>query len=113
MSTENKTIHYSIAQEYTRTPGTRKPGQYTGEHFRETVLKQLVSKAIKEKARLFIDLAGTHGYAPSFLEESFGGLIREGYFTIEEVLQVLEVECDEMPLYADKVLDFIKSATKK
>lgn len=81
--------------------------------FRETVLKQLVDKAIKEKAKLLIDLAGTHGYAPSFLEEAFGGLIREGYFSIEELLKVIEVKCDEMPLYADKVIEFIKGATKK
>jgi hypothetical protein len=77
------------------------------------VLKQLVDKAIKEKAKLLIDLAGTHGYAPSFLEEAFGGLIREGYFSIEELLKVIEVKCDEMPLYADKVIEFIKGATKK
>lgn len=113
MSTEIKTIHYSIALKYTRTPGTRKSGEYSGEHFRETVLRQLISKAIQEKAKLIIDLAGTHGYAPSFLEESFGGLIREGYFNKEVVLQILEVTCDEMPLYAEKVVEFIRSATKK
>jgi hypothetical protein len=40
-------------------------------------------------------------------------LIREGYFSIEELLKVIEVKCDEMPLYADKVIEFIKGATKK
>lgn len=113
MTTPNKTIYYSIAKQYTKLPGTRDRGPHSGKDFREKVLKELVTKAISEEAKFVIDLAGTHGFAPSFLEESFGGLIREGYFTKDQLLEVLEVKCDEMPLYAEKVIEFIKCATKK
>lgn len=113
MTTTNKSMYYSIAKQYTKLPGTRNRGPHSGEHFRENVLKNLVTKAINEESKLVIDLAGTHGFAPSFLEESFGGLIREGYFTKDQLLTVLEVKCDEMPLYAEKVIEFVKSAAKK
>lgn len=67
----------SIANDFSRYPAGRfeTDGPYSGEKFRKELLEPFVSKG----ENLVIDLDGVRGYGSSFLEEAFGGLIREGY----------------------------------
>ncbi|MGO4619025.1 STAS-like domain-containing protein [Ensifer sp. 2YAB10] len=67
----------SIARDFTPFPGGRyrRHGKGSGEAFREDVLVPL----LKAGTDTTIDLDGASGYPPSFLEEAFGGLVREGY----------------------------------
>lgn len=67
----------NIADDFTQFPGGRykRNGKGSGEEFRE---KFLVPH-LKAQERIVIDLDGVSGYPPSFLEEAFGGLIRQGY----------------------------------
>jgi len=50
-------------------------GPYSGEEFREKYLWAWLDK-LEEGEAATIDFAGTDTYSPSFLEESFGGVIR-------------------------------------
>lgn len=76
-----KTIE--IAKDFTPFPAGRyeKDGPYTGEGFR----KRILVPALKQHDSVEIILDGTVGYGSSFLEESFGGLIREEGFSYEEI----------------------------
>lgn len=67
----------SIARDFTPYPGGRyrKNGTGSGQEFRETFLVPL----FKNDTIATIELGGVSGYPPSFLEEAFGGLVREGY----------------------------------
>ena len=69
-----------ISEVYTDCPGGRLKihGKWSGEEFREKHLETLFEQDSKED--ILIDLDGTFGYPPSFLEETFGGLVRKyGY----------------------------------
>ena len=72
-------IEINIARDYSKTPGGRyrKDGKFSGEDFRENFLipKYLMAKESGEQ--LIINLDGGYGYGSSFLEEAFGGLVRE------------------------------------
>jgi hypothetical protein len=50
-------------------------GPYSGEEFRENHLWPWLD-LLGEGERTTVDFAGTEMYSPSFLEESFGGVIR-------------------------------------
>ena len=78
MDPAEETISHSIAQDFTRTPGPRfrSEGKFSGEEFRQEFLEKWFAEARQQGAKLFIDLDGGYGYAPSFIEEAFGGLAR-------------------------------------
>ena len=71
-------ININIAKEYSNTPGSRYrfEGKFSGEDFRETLLLPRLLEAEKNDDLLEINLDGGYGYATSFLEEAFGGLVR-------------------------------------
>lgn len=68
----------SVAQDFTATPGGRyrTDGEFSGEQFREEVLVPRFNQAVEGSSELVVDLDGVAGYATSFLEEAFGGLVR-------------------------------------
>lgn len=67
----------SIVKDFTPYPGGRyrKNGKGSGEEFRERFLLP----PLRSGDSLTVDLNGASGYPPSFLEEAFGGLVREGF----------------------------------
>jgi len=66
-----------ISDDFSRYPAGRyrTDGPYSGEKFREEILRPILEK--NEIAT--IDLNDVRGYGSSFLEEAFGGLIRAGF----------------------------------
>lgn len=60
---------------FTRMPGGRyrEGGHKSGEEFREDYL----SPALREHGKIVVDLDRVRGIPPSFVEEAFGGLVRE------------------------------------
>ena len=68
-----------IAEDFTIAPGGREiaEGPYSGELFRKKLLGPLYEAALETGEKLIVDFDGCFGYATSFLEESFGGLVRE------------------------------------
>lgn len=77
----------NVARDFTRFPAGRYKslGKGSGEEFRDKFLVP----ALKAGHHTVIELDGTTGYPPSFLEEAFGGLVRLGY-PPEKVLSIFE-----------------------
>ncbi|CAA0333028.1 conserved hypothetical protein [Alteromonas infernus] len=82
----------SLVREFGSRPYGRYPqdGELCGENFRKQLLAPRLRKAIGENEVLYVDLDGYNRYGRSFLDEAFGGLIREENFTAEEVTKNLQ-----------------------
>jgi len=101
-----------IAVAFTKTPGPRyrSEGEFSGEQFRAEILLPRILNAIKKGLKLIVDLDGTHGYGLSFLEESFGGLIRDDGIRLETINSLLQIISDEEPDLKDEVILFMDTA---
>jgi hypothetical protein len=79
----------NIARQFSRYPAGRyaKDGPFTGEIFRN---KYLIPALNAKEEHVIVEFDGTRGLASSFLEEAFGGLVREG-FDKETLLSRLEL----------------------
>ncbi|EGR1040972.1 STAS-like domain-containing protein [Vibrio cholerae] len=99
-----KTIR--IADRYP-CPGPRykRLGPASGQEFRESWL----SKELRRSSELTVDLDGTVGYGSSFLEEAFGGLIREDHFPQEVVLGIRFISNEE-PELIEEIKEYIQDA---
>lgn len=101
-----------IAKEFTTAPGPRRrdEGKHSGEEFREDYLLPRLRQAIKDGQTLVIDLDGTAGYGTSFLEESFGGLIRNDGYRLPELRRWIEVVSKEEPYLLDEINEYLEDA---
>lgn len=68
-----------ISDVFSNTPGARfeSEGPNSGEKFRKEILIPKYLEAKKKSEKLVINLDDCYGFATSFLEEAFGGLVRE------------------------------------
>ncbi|MEZ8867724.1 STAS-like domain-containing protein [Vibrio splendidus] len=91
-----KQIVISVVRDFHPKPygryKTDAPGcEFTaGEVFRDEVL----APALTENEHVTVDLTGYNRYGRSFLDEAFGGLIRESNFTKEELDRKLSYKHD-------------------
>jgi len=96
--------------DFSRFPGPRfkSLGEFSGEEFRTAVL---VPKIHENGDRLVIDLDGTMGYGSSFLEESFGGLIRTEGLEPSLILKIVgNTISNEDPSLKDEIVGYVKDA---
>ena len=100
-----------IATEFSDVPGprSRQEGDWSGEEFRDELLRPRFREAEKVGDKLVVDLDGGCGYATSFLEEAFGGLAR--VYSPERVLKVIEFKSTEEPYLIEDVREYIQEAT--
>jgi len=100
----NKMI--SIAEHFSRTPAGRyrEDGPKSGQLFRENML----IPALQGTHKVIVDLRGVLGFGSSFLEEAFGGLVREG-FSLEDLRQRLEIKSD-IQTYSNRIWSYIADA---
>lgn len=101
-----------ISRDFSRTPGPRyiREGPYSGQAFRESLLRRAVRNAIASNETLEVDLDGVAGYGRSFLEESFGGLIREDHIPYDAIMKVLQIKSNEQPSQKTRVLSYLQAA---
>ena len=101
-----------IAKDYSRCPGARyeSEGDYSGERFRKELLLPRLKDAIKAGVKLEVVLDGSAGYSTSFIEESFGGLIRSDGLTLHEVKDNIIIISEEDPSYIDDINDYWEHA---
>lgn len=85
----------TIVDDFSRSPYRRKSEEVlageedtTGEKFRKTLL----TPALQTHDKVKVILTGYNRYARSFLDEAFGGLIREDGFTYQELQEKLIYE---------------------
>lgn len=105
-------ITISIAKDFSRIPGARFPqeGDYSGQEFRQNVLLPKLKEAIEQKVKLQVILDGTAGLGTSFLEEAFGGLIRDDKVKYEDIQSYLELVSVEDEDYIEEINQYIKDA---
>lgn len=79
----------NVAKDFSKYPGGRytTDGKYSGEAFRENILIPALNKFPMIK----IEMDGTLGYGSSFLEEAFGGLVREHNYTPQELITKIKI----------------------
>jgi len=103
---------YKIASEYSEYPGSRyiSEGMYSGEDFRENHLSKIIKECLDNDETLKIDLDGTAGYSCGFLEEAFGGLIRENNFKLYELLIALRFKSEDLYLIKE-IISYMTEAS--
>lgn len=71
-------VKINIAKDFSETPDGRtiKDSDFSGEKFREEILIPRYKEALEKGCTLEICFDGCYGCPPSFLEESFGGTVR-------------------------------------
>src|SRR4051812_18103321 len=108
-------MQIDIRRDFAAAPGPRyrTEGKHSGEEFRQDLLVKALQDAMKAGGKLIIDLDGTAGYATSFLEESFGGLIREEGYSMQQLESVLEFRSTEEPQLLDEILRYMREAKPK
>jgi hypothetical protein len=76
-----------VVKQFSKKPYGRYPedGEGCGKNFRE----QWLAKKLREYDHVHVVLDGYNRYGRSFLDEAFGGLIREEGFTYEELQRKL------------------------
>ena len=108
-------IRISIADDFSRFPAGRysNDGDFNGTRFREEILAPRL-KGLKELERVVVSLDGVAGFGSSFLEEAFGGLIRDEGFAKSFLDQHLEICCEDEDLqdFAKLTVKYIEDAAK-
>lgn len=98
-----------IASDFSRFPGGRyaSDGPHSGELFRTSILEP----ALRKYEKVVVVLDGVVGLPASFLEEAFGGLIRDG-FSLADLSSRLEIKAATKRLqrYPSQIWGYIDSA---
>lgn len=104
-------INISLAMDFSRNPSARteEEGKNSGIKFREILTPQ-VKTAIETKQKILVDLDGTNGMGTSFLEEVFGGLIREEHIAYEDLKKYLDFISNEEPDLIEEIWGYIEDA---
>jgi hypothetical protein len=108
-------IKIKVLKDFSPTPGPRyvKEGANSGELFRQNILFPAFQKALQEGRKVIVDLDGAKGYGTSFLEESFGGLIRVEKMDYKTVKDNLEIISDEQSFLKDDIYKYLEDAAQK
>ena len=105
-------ITINIAKDFSETPGGRyiSDGQFSGELFRTTLLKNAVEQAVLTKSKIAINFDGCYGFSTGFLEEAFGGFVRAyQVFDLYELLDIISTEDETIPA---KIKEYIHDAER-
>ena len=100
-------VRVNVAKQFARLPGFRfrRLGPNSGEEFRDRFLVE----PLRAGKSVIVELDGVRGYGSSFLEEAFGGVVRQLDLTIEDALRRLQVETSVSSWRLD-VEEYIKTA---
>lgn len=103
----------SIATDFSRTPGARhvSEGKYSGDEFRDNILYPKYCEAKENNEKLVVNLDGCYGYATSFLEESFGGLVRK--IQKRGILDTIVIESEEDESLIELIHQYVRDAEEK
>ena len=101
----NKMIY--IAKDYSDTPAGRyvTDGSFSGERFRD----EFLYPALQKNDHVDVNLDGALGYGSSFLEEAFGGLIREKGMGLDEIRLKLTIISSRV-LYKSRIWQYLDDA---
>lgn len=96
----------NVARDFSRWPAGRyrADGPFSGEVFRDDILVPALDKA----ELVEVELDGARGYGSSFLEEAFGGLVRLGKFTSDQLLKRLRLVSKDDPSLSQEIRSYIQ-----
>lgn len=102
------TLH--IANDFSPNPAGRydTDGPFSGQAFRE----QLLWPAIQKCDEVTVDLDGARGFGSSFLEEAFGGLVREHGQSLQTLKAKIRVKT-AVKTYESRIWSYVSDATKQ
>jgi|TARA_R100000501_G_C2629154_1_gene123687 hypothetical protein len=108
-------MRINVRKDFSKAPGPRykEEGKNSGELLRETILAPQLRKALESGSKLIIDLDGTAGFGTSFLEESFGGLIREDKFNYKDIKNIIEFISKEDPYLIEEIEEYLLDAKEE
>lgn len=100
-----------IAKQFSTLPAGRDPkdGPNSGERFR----REFLVPAFSDYEKVVVILDGTEGYGSSFLDESFGGLIRVEGMTADDLHRRLEIISNDDETFRDEAWEYIDSTLPK
>lgn len=109
-------ITYDLSKFSTKPFGRYvKDGKFNGTTFRE-ILSVKLKEAQSENDYLIVDLDNIEfGVGSSFLEEAFGGLVRKGLFTKDELIGsqgILQIK-SQQAFYKEEIHQYIDEAKKE
>ena len=98
-----KRFSINIAEDYSETPGARyiSDGPFSGEEFRDKLLEPRYLNCLSLGIKLIIDFDGGYGYPITFLEETFGGLVRKGYSGLDLLNNIVFISNEEPEIIED------------
>ncbi|MBM0748531.1 STAS-like domain-containing protein [Pantoea eucrina] len=98
----------SIIKDFSKSPYGRYPsdGDWNGQAFRTKIL----TPALRNSDKVVVDLTGYNRYGRSFIDEAFGGLIREDGFTKEELDSKLEYNHNDLKSFELLITERIEKA---
>lgn len=87
--------------DFSEYPAGRVPkdGPDNGTRFRTEILVPALEQALKNNDVVLVALDDVKSFGSSFLEEAFGGLIRDHIFSPKDVTRALKIRA-ERPIYA-------------
>lgn len=96
-----------VASDFSRFPAgrIRSDGRFSAQAFREDVLVP----ALSGQGSVTVVMDGAAGYGPSFLEEAFGGLIRNHNFSESDLRSRLRIETS-VTYRENMIWDYISEA---
>lgn len=100
-------------KDFSPFPGPRKEtvGPNSGERFRDEVLYKAIIENPDEEICVILD--GTAGYGSSFLEESFGGLVRLGVSENKMMEVVRNLVSREDPSLIEEIAEYVNEALEE
>ena len=109
LNAKTKIVELSVANDFSRFPTGRfvTDSQDSGERFRA-----MISKALSSGKDVRVSLDGTMGFGSSFLEEAFGGLVREEKFSAEDLHSMLTIISKD-PSLESEVWSYIDAADEE
>jgi hypothetical protein len=105
-----KTLTIDIGRDFSDVPSGRFPedGEFNGQRFR----KEMLVPGLKDNDQVVVDIDHTEGYGSSFLEEAFGGLVRDEGFSQDELSRKLVIAANlpRTARYKRKIEQYIARA---
>jgi hypothetical protein len=109
----NKKI-INVVKDFHKEPYGRLPSDSAGCDLTcgETFRKSILAPAIREYDRVVVDLTGYNRYGRSFLDEAFGGLIREENFSWADLEKKLTYTHDDVTSIVKVIDERIEAARR-
>lgn len=101
----------SVAFNFSKEPAGRylTDGDASGEAFRTRVLVPELERA----GRVTVILDGTEGYGSSFLEEAFGGLVRQMGWTPQEFESRVSFVSNDDPTLVEEIMEYVNDEAQR